>query len=448
VAARAAYTDRSLNVPEKHLPSDHEESGLTPNSGARPGERAFAAPEYDAGDGSAAAGGAQEDRTPPEPPIDGERAGKARSDQIADRGDDQIPDHGADLSMRSDQPEGSDQPARPQPDGDIAYTLFGRAGARPHDPPWRGTDVVLVLYVTLLALFFGAVVLRLAAALANEPSVAGAAATVPMLVLQTVIFAAGFGFAYLWIRGNYQVAFWHAIHWQAIPGRVVGGVIGLGVVLATSTEVTQHFLPVPRELPIERAFSPHTAWALALYGVAAAPFFEEFLFRGLIYPALKRSFAIGMTAADARRWVPYVIFGGLIVVLTVGSYLVGHRYAGLAERGERIILLAAAAVVVLSYPLMLLIATAFRALSRFNRAEALAVAATGILFGFTHGAQLGYAWSPLLLICVVGILFTWVRARTGSLVASFLAHSAYNATLFVQLYIATSGFHNFHSVIR
>jgi membrane protease YdiL (CAAX protease family) len=60
-----------------------------------------------------------------------------------------------------------------------------------------------------------------------------------------------------------------------------------------------------------------------------------------------------------------------------------------------------------------------------------AIAITSLAFGLIHGAQLGFAWGLVLIIFIVGIVLTVVRAKTGSVAASFLVHVAYNSTLVI-----------------
>lgn len=64
---------------------------------------------------------------------------------------------------------------------------------------------------------------------------------------------------------------------------------------------------------------------------------------------------------------------------------------------------------------------------------------TSALFGLLHGAQLGYSWA-VLIIFLVGVVLTVVRAVTKSVAASFLTHVGYNGTLSLLLFIATDGF--------
>jgi len=65
---------------------------------------------------------------------------------------------------------------------------------------------------------------------------------------------------------------------------------------------------------------------------------------------------------------------------------------------------------------------------------------TGLLFGLMHGAQLGWTWSLVAMLTLVGIIFTLVRARTGTVFASFLMHLGYNALISIAAMVSTHGF--------
>ncbi|MGC2645500.1 MAG: CPBP family intramembrane glutamic endopeptidase, partial [Candidatus Sulfotelmatobacter sp.] len=65
---------------------------------------------------------------------------------------------------------------------------------------------------------------------------------------------------------------------------------------------------------------------------------------------------------------------------------------------------------------------------------------TAFLFGLVHSPQYGYSWSAVLIIILVGVVLTTVRAVTKSVASSFLAHVGYNATLMVLTAVATDGF--------
>jgi membrane protease YdiL (CAAX protease family) len=71
---------------------------------------------------------------------------------------------------------------------------------------------------------------------------------------------------------------------------------------------------------------------------------------------------------------------------------------------------------------------------------AFGVIVTGVLFGLMHGAQLGWTWGLVFVLIAVGVIFTFVRARTGSVFASFLLHLGYNSTIALVTILGTQGF--------
>jgi membrane protease YdiL (CAAX protease family) len=75
-----------------------------------------------------------------------------------------------------------------------------------------------------------------------------------------------------------------------------------------------------------------------------------------------------------------------------------------------------------------------------------AVVLTAIAFASIHGAQLGYAWAPVLSIFVVGVVFTVVRVRIKSVAASFLMHCGYNFALFGLLWLASDHYRHLEKV--
>lgn len=65
---------------------------------------------------------------------------------------------------------------------------------------------------------------------------------------------------------------------------------------------------------------------------------------------------------------------------------------------------------------------------------------TAIAFAYLHQGQLAGAWAPLLLLFIVGAVFTTVRHRTGSVASSWLMHVGYNSMLFGTMLWITHGF--------
>lgn len=65
---------------------------------------------------------------------------------------------------------------------------------------------------------------------------------------------------------------------------------------------------------------------------------------------------------------------------------------------------------------------------------------TALPFGLMHLAQYGYSWGAVLIVFLVGVVLTAVRAMTKSVASSFLAHVGYNGTLMVLAAWTTDGF--------
>jgi membrane protease YdiL (CAAX protease family) len=71
------------------------------------------------------------------------------------------------------------------------------------------------------------------------------------------------------------------------------------------------------------------------------------------------------------------------------------------------------------------------------------IAITGTLFGLMHAAQLWGGWGQIALLILVGVVLTWVRARTGTVAASYFVHLGYNGLQLVgYLIYVVSGAHH------
>jgi uncharacterized protein len=64
---------------------------------------------------------------------------------------------------------------------------------------------------------------------------------------------------------------------------------------------------------------------------------------------------------------------------------------------------------------------------------------TALPFGLMHYLQYR-SWSAVLIVVLVGVVLTTVRAVTKSVASSFLAHVGYNGALMVLTALATDGF--------
>jgi membrane protease YdiL (CAAX protease family) len=77
---------------------------------------------------------------------------------------------------------------------------------------------------------------------------------------------------------------------------------------------------------------------------------------------------------------------------------------------------------------------------------AVSIVITSLLFAAIHGPQLSEAWGPVLVIFLVGIALTTVRAVKKSVAATVLMHMAYNGTIFIAAYVSTDGFRHLEKI--
>jgi membrane protease YdiL (CAAX protease family) len=151
----------------------------------------------------------------------------------------------------------------------------------------------------------------------------------------------------------------------------------LSLLVALATSV----LHAPENTPIEQVFR-HRGTALLFLSVAVliAPLVEETIFRGYLYPLFVRIISAILRALGLED-VPALRSGILVSILL-----------------------------------------------------------TGILFGLMHGPQLGGSKSLVGILILVGIIFTVVRAVTGSVFASYMMHLGYNSLISIFALIGTHGF--------
>ena len=92
--------------------------------------------------------------------------------------------------------------------------------------------------------------------------------------------------------------------------------VPLGVILALAVLGASTLFPNPQESPIEKLIKvPLTAFLFAALGVLVAPFVEEVVFRGFLYPVVERR--IGKTGALVTT---ALLFSGVHVSQLWGSW--------------------------------------------------------------------------------------------------------------------------------
>jgi CAAX protease family protein len=249
------------------------------------------------------------------------------------------------------------------------------------DPPWTEWDVLSIIGVTIGASFlFGLSVVGAAWLLVHGNASWVRLARKPelLLIAQLLAYVVVFSFMYV-LLANKTGRFWESVGWRW-PATWLAFLFG-GAILYMALAGIGQLLPIPKHLPIDRFFAnSREAMIMSIFAVTFAPLMEELFFRGFLYPVLARRLSILAGFRGFLHPVRAREFG------TVAGILL-----------------------------------------------------TGAAFGIIHGAQLGYSWA-VLIIFLVGIALTAVRAVTKSVAASFLVHVGYNGTLSLLMYVVTGGF--------
>jgi membrane protease YdiL (CAAX protease family) len=180
--------------------------------------------------------------------------------------------------------------------------------------------------------------------------------------------------------------FWQTIGWKRLgisseapanPWIYFLGGIGLAILVAIATAKVK----TPEHMPMQDLFKNRTS-AILLMGMAVlvAPLVEETVFRGYLYPLF------ASTTSRIAKGFGANTESAIRVGMTVG------------------------------------------------------VVVTGTLFGLLHGAQLGWTRALVLMLTIVGIIFTFARARAQTVLASFLLHLGYNFFIAFAAIVSTKGF--------
>jgi membrane protease YdiL (CAAX protease family) len=157
------------------------------------------------------------------------------------------------------------------------------------------------------------------------------------IVCEVLLFAALVGYLALQVRSRFRAPFWKTIGWRRLePGRFpraftyVGFVLG-GFLLAFVVQLASAVFGTKANLPIQALFEDRlTAALLLVLAVLMAPFVEETIFRGYIFPVVARSFGrgVGVIATGtlfgllhaAQLWGGWTEIGLLIFVGIVFTY--------------------------------------------------------------------------------------------------------------------------------
>jgi membrane protease YdiL (CAAX protease family) len=252
--------------------------------------------------------------------------------------------------------EGAPHPASPEPTTQRA------------SPVWSGWDVLLLFFFTgFSALLVGSLSGAISHLLQikfpmlrflRHPASEG----ISLLLFQGLLDMLILMFIYLTITFKYNSPFLPSIKWVQRGNSYLLTYLPVGVLLALTVLGISSLWPSPTKPPIEELLKYRTtAFMFAALGVFVAPFVEEVIFRGFIYPVVQR---------------------------------------------------------------------------RCGRL--LAVIVTAMLFTTVHLSQLWGSWVGIVLILLVGLTLSTVRAVTDSLIPSFAIHLSYNSTICLLFLIASA----------
>jgi len=209
------------------------------------------------------------------------------------------------------------------------------------------------------------------------------------------VFALVLFFLYVTLSVLPGKSFWHTLGWRKLIPPAANPSSKLptkpwlylfsGAALALLTSVAGSRVHTPGDMPIEFLLKSRIgAMLMMAMAVAVAPLVEETVFRGYLYAVLVR------------------IVSSILRFFDVES--------------TRAIRIGVVCSIVL----------------------------TGVAFGLLHGAQLAWTWGIVSLLILVGITFTYVRARTGTVFASFLMHLGYNSLI---AFVTVAGTHGFTKML-
>jgi len=195
--------------------------------------------------------------------------------------------------------------------------------------PWRIADlIVFAVFFLLTVLFLPITALRVWHIFNPELRVADLTA-VDQVILQGLMNSVLVGFIAFLIKVVHRQSFVETIHWFRNHQFSIGFLISLGATLAISVLLVSSFFPAGEPPPIERLLSSATAvYVFAIFGIGAAPLFEEIIFRGFLFKVLfdigGSGTAVSVTAIlFALLHLPQLwgSWGGVILIFIVGYVL-------------------------------------------------------------------------------------------------------------------------------
>jgi uncharacterized protein len=228
---------------------------------------------------------------------------------------------------------------------------------------------------------------------------------------------------------------WSGIDLLELIGVIVAAMVFLPLALCELAHLTLY-----KQLPLsEIAKIPEILMIAQLLIYASAFAFMRWLVRsrgGELWPAIRWNWPRHPGNFLLLGVVVYFILIGLSQILPIPKHLPIDRFFQTAREAG---IMSIIAITLAPFMEELFFRGFLYPVLARRLGTLIAILITSALFGLLHGAQLGYSWA-VLIIFLVGVALTIVRAVTKSVASSFLVHVGYNATLSILLFIATGGF--------
>jgi membrane protease YdiL (CAAX protease family) len=286
----------------------------------------------------------------------------------------------------------------------------GAAVIDPDDPPW-GVGAGLFVWFASVALMFamslGALVVYfiihgaprpangdVGSALQNDPAliVYSLASLIPTHALTLVL-------VWVVVTNFGKRPFWRTIGWAWSPrlGALSSAGVAVLLLLVSLAAITLFGSGVKTQLDEILESSVEARFITAFLAVAGAPLVEELVYRGVLFPSVRRGLTrLVVLLRAAPPDAPEQTATGAEV-----------RAPGLFHRG-------------------LLSALTFGSLSPERVGTVWAVLLVTLLFAGVHVAQYYNNPAVILVVGTLGFVLTYVRARTGRLLPCFFIHLVFN----------------------
>lgn len=213
----------------------------------------------------------------------------------------------------------SESPAAPQFTAPLSPQTTPDANV-PEDirTPWGGGELLIFLGFALVSVFvmdfFLAIFMTAHYHMTSAQLIKMLSTDAPLAVsFQAAWYIVIFAFLFIMIRVYHGAPFWSSLCWRrfrprtmAIAAQYFSCIVG-GVALAVAVGVISNLVGEKKNLPIEQLFGTRRdiIWFMA-FAIAVAPFVEETIFRGFLYPVFARKWGI-----PAGIFITGVLFGGM-----------------------------------------------------------------------------------------------------------------------------------------